>query len=313
LKTAFATAPVLTMFDYTKRTILETDASDWASGGVLSQYDDDGVLRAVAYFSSKHSAQECNYEIYDKELLAIIKSLEEWRLELQGVTDPFAIVTDHKNLEYFTSTKALSQRQVRWSEFLSQFNFRIVYRPGSKAVRPDALSRKPGDRPAKADLSDDRIKNRLRTVLPPERFDPDMLQELRREISQQEDLLVAGVDVILPAMDKPIDDVIDQAYTRSDLAIAMLSALRDPLVKRWPKALRKELRIPMIDCKVMGNRVYYRDRLFAPRTRNFGHKSCTEHTPVDLQVIRDVCDVVNGDIGPGTERYWEGLKESWRC
>ena len=82
LKTAFATAPVLTMFDYTKRTILETDASDWASGGVLSQYDDNGILRPVAYFSSKHSAQECNYEIYDKELLAIIKSLEVWRPEL---------------------------------------------------------------------------------------------------------------------------------------------------------------------------------------------------------------------------------------
>ena len=106
LKTAFATAPV---FDYTKRTILETDASDWASGGVLSQYDDDGVLRPVAYFSSKHSAQECNCEIYDKELLA--------------------------------------------TEFLSQFNFRIVYRPGSRAVRPDALSRKPGDRPQQRQTS----------------------------------------------------------------------------------------------------------------------------------------------------------------
>jgi RNase H-like domain found in reverse transcriptase/Reverse transcriptase (RNA-dependent DNA polymerase)/Integrase zinc binding domain len=264
LKTAFATAPVLAMFDYTRRTILETDASDWASGGVLSQYDDDGILRPVAYFSSKHSAPECNYEIYDKELLAIIKALEEWRPELQGVPDPFAIVTDHKNLEYFTSTKALSQRQVRWSEFLSQFNFRIVYRPGSRAVRPDALSRKPGDRPAKTDLNDDRIKNRLRTVLPAERFDPDVLQELLQEANRKEDLLAAPIDVILPAMDKPIDDLIDQAYARSDLAITMLSALRDPLVKRWPKALRKELRIPIIDCKVMENRIYYRDKLFAP-------------------------------------------------
>lgn len=264
LKTAFATAPVLAMFDYTKQTVLETDASDWASGGVLSQYDDNGVLRPIAYFSSKHSAQECNYEIYDKELLAIIKALEEWRPELQGVTDPFEIITDHKNLEYFTSTKALSQRQVRWSEFLSQFNFRIVYRPGSRAVRPDALSRKPGDRPAKTDLDDDRIKNRLRIVLPPERFDSTALQELLQEANQEEDLLAAPIDLILPAMDKPIDDLINQAYARSDLANTMLTALRDPLVKRWPKALRKELRIPMIDCKIIGNRIYYRDRLFAP-------------------------------------------------
>lgn len=82
LKTAFITAPVLAMFDYDRKTVLETDASDWASGGVLSQIDDEGVLRPVAYFSAKHSAAECNYEIYDKKLLAIVKCLEEWRPEL---------------------------------------------------------------------------------------------------------------------------------------------------------------------------------------------------------------------------------------
>ena len=106
LQVAFTTAPVLAFFDYDRRTVLETDASDWASGGVLSQYDDENVLRPVAYFSSKHSAQECNYEIYDKELLAIIKSLEEWRPELQGTPEAFEIITDHKNLQYFTTTKA---------------------------------------------------------------------------------------------------------------------------------------------------------------------------------------------------------------
>ena len=56
LKNAFATAPVLAMFDYMRVTVLKTDASDWASGGVLSQYNDNGILRPVAYFSSKHSA-----------------------------------------------------------------------------------------------------------------------------------------------------------------------------------------------------------------------------------------------------------------
>jgi hypothetical protein len=87
------------MFDYNTCTILETDVSNWASGGVLSQYDDEGILRPVAYFSSKHSAQECNYEIYDKELLAIIKAFEEWRPELHGVSGGTEVITDHKNLE----------------------------------------------------------------------------------------------------------------------------------------------------------------------------------------------------------------------
>ena len=224
LKTSFASAPVLAMHDFTKKTVLETDASDWASGGVLSQHDEEGILRPVAYFSSKHTSTECNYEIYDKELLAIIKCLEEWRPELQGTTEPFEIVTDHKNLEYFTTTKALSQRQVRWSEFLSQFNFRIVYRPGSKAVRPDALSRMPGDRPNRNDISDDRVKNRLRTVLPPEVLSEDVLADLRHMNH------LSAAPLILPAMDKPIDDVITAAYTSDTMAMEMIAALSNPAI-----------------------------------------------------------------------------------
>lgn len=264
LKLAFTTAPVLAMFDYNRKTVLETDASDWASGGILSQYDDDGMLRPVAYFSAKHSAQECNYEIYDKELLAIIKALEEWRPELQGSQDPFEIITDHKNLEYFTTTKALNQRQVRWSEFLSQFNFRIVYRPGSRAVRPDALSRKAEDRPDKTNSNDDRIKNRERVLLHRDRFDPAALADLLREADNDDSFQAAPVDLILPGMDKPIDDLIKMAYDNSELAQIALVALTDPAIKRWPKKIRKDLRIAMADCKVVGDRIYYRDRLFLP-------------------------------------------------
>ena len=261
---AFTTAPVLAFFDYDRRTVLETDASDWASGGVLSQYDDENVLRPVAYFSSKHSAQECNYEIYDKELLAIIKSLEEWRPELQGTPEAFEIITDHKNLQYFTTTKALNQRQVRWSEFLSQFNFRIVYRPGSQAARPDALSRKPEDRPARADPDDDRIKNRERCILPEDVFDSAALADLMREIDKQDELVAAPINMIFPDMDKPIDELIDRAYAHSPLAVTMLAALRDPRARNWPGSIRKELRISKADCRVANDRVFYRDRLFVP-------------------------------------------------
>ncbi|KAM4055221.1 retrovirus polyprotein [Hirsutella rhossiliensis] len=233
LKAAFSVAPVLALYDYNRKTVLETDASDWASGGVLSQYDDEGVLRPVAYFSSKHSAQECNYEIYDKELLAIIK--------------------------------ALNQRQVRWSEFLSGFNFRIVYRPGTKAVRPDALSRKPEDQPKRADTNDDRIKNRQRTILPEHIFDPEALAELTREVNGEFDLAAAPIDVIMPAMDKPIDELVDRAYENSEMAQDMLTALRDASThRRWPKKWRKELRVAMADCSVIGNRIYYREKLFIP-------------------------------------------------
>ena len=77
LKGAFTSALVLVYYDYIKKTVVETDALNWASGGVLSQYNNDGKLRPVAFFSAKHSALEYNYKIYDKELLAIVKALEE--------------------------------------------------------------------------------------------------------------------------------------------------------------------------------------------------------------------------------------------
>ena len=84
----------------------------------------------MAFFSTKHSPAECNYEIYDKELMAIVRAFEHWRAELQSVENPIQVLSDHKNLEYFMTSKLLNCRQARWAEFLSRFNFRITYRPG---------------------------------------------------------------------------------------------------------------------------------------------------------------------------------------
>jgi len=127
LKTSFTMAPILRRFDHDRDIVVETDASDFVSAPVLSQYDDEGTLHPVAFFSKKHSPAECNYEIYDKELMAIVRAFEKWRAELQSVENPISVLTDHKNLEYFTTTKLLNCRQARWTQFLSQFNFKIVY------------------------------------------------------------------------------------------------------------------------------------------------------------------------------------------
>ncbi|KAI0994621.1 hypothetical protein K3495_g13560 [Podosphaera aphanis] len=125
--------------------------SDYVTAGVLSQYNSNGILQPVAYFSKKHSPAECNYEIYDKELLAIIRAFEEWRPELEGAAHPIAVISDHKNLEYFMSTKQLSRRQARWAEYLSRFNFVIKYRPGKQGGKPDALTRRSEDLPKEGD------------------------------------------------------------------------------------------------------------------------------------------------------------------
>jgi hypothetical protein len=88
--------------------IVETDTSNYVSAGVLSQCDDDRILHAVAYFSKKHSPAECNYEIYDKQLMAIMCAFEEWRPELQSVTNPICVLSDYKDLEYFPTMKLLN-------------------------------------------------------------------------------------------------------------------------------------------------------------------------------------------------------------
>jgi hypothetical protein len=136
LKQVFTTAPVLWHFNYDREIIVETDASDYVSAGVLSQYDDDGILHPVAFFSKKHSPAEYNYEIYDKELMVIVRAFEEWRPELEGVLHPIQVLSDHKNLEYFMLTKLLNRRQTCWAEYLPHFNFKIVYHPGKAGGKP---------------------------------------------------------------------------------------------------------------------------------------------------------------------------------
>ncbi|KAI1001585.1 hypothetical protein K3495_g6619 [Podosphaera aphanis] len=142
LKAAFSKSPVLRHFDPDRRCVVEVDSSDWAHSGILSQYNDDGILHPVAYFSGRLNPAQVNYKIYDKELLAVVTAFEHWRPELQGTVEPVSVKTDHKNLEYFMSTKTLNRRQARWSEFLYRFNFVISYRLGKLGGKPDALTRR---------------------------------------------------------------------------------------------------------------------------------------------------------------------------
>lgn len=140
LKKASAAAPTLAMFDPKKPIQIETDASDRAIGACLTQLI-NGNRHPIAYFSRKMSPAEQNYEIYDKELLAIVAALRHWRVYCEGATG-LTIYSDHKNLQYFTTTKELSRRQCRWSELLGQYKFDIIYTPGRDNGRADALSRR---------------------------------------------------------------------------------------------------------------------------------------------------------------------------
>ena len=151
LKQAFSTAPVLLHADPRKPFQVETDASDFAIGAILSQADDTNIMHPVAYYSRKFTPAEINYPIYDKELAAIIAAFEEWRPYLAGAQHRIQVVSDHKNLVYFSTTRTLNRRQARWSSFLADYDFEIIFRPGAQHGKADALSRRaeleirPGD------------------------------------------------------------------------------------------------------------------------------------------------------------------------
>ena len=143
LKTAFTSAPILKHFHPDRQILIETDASDYAVAAVLSQVDpNDKLVHPIAFFSRSMAPAELNYEIYDKELLAIHAAFKEWRSYLEGAVHTVKVVTDHKNLEYFATTKLLTRRQARWSEFLSTFNYTVFYRPGRLGGKPDILTRR---------------------------------------------------------------------------------------------------------------------------------------------------------------------------
>ena len=116
LKESFCTVPILKHLDPTLETILETDASDYVVSRILSQkHLENGktVLHPVTYLSEKMSPAEYNYGIGDKELLAIVASLEKWHIYLHALPKPFTIHTDHHNLQIFSTKALLNRRQAR--------------------------------------------------------------------------------------------------------------------------------------------------------------------------------------------------------
>ncbi|MBW0541939.1 hypothetical protein O181_081654 [Austropuccinia psidii MF-1] len=139
LKEPFTIVPIFSHFDPSLPTIVETDASDYSLGAVLSQIP-DSVKHPIAFDSCKLLPPELNYEIHDKELLRIVWAFKCWRPFLLSLSSSFEFLTDHSSLQYSESSKILTHRQACWAEILSEFHFSITYLPGFLATFLDALS-----------------------------------------------------------------------------------------------------------------------------------------------------------------------------
>jgi hypothetical protein len=153
IKALVVSTECLTVIDHQNpgdnKIFVTCDTSDWRTGAVLSFGRTWETARPVAYNSMQLKAAEKNYPIHKKELLAIVRALKKWRSDLLG--SPIYVYTDHKTLENFDSQTDLSRRQLRWQEFLSQYEINMIYIPGPDNTVADALSRLPAN-PTEMDL-----------------------------------------------------------------------------------------------------------------------------------------------------------------
>jgi hypothetical protein len=205
LKRAVTSQPVLMFADDARPFCIEADSSDFATSAVLSQQSAaDKKWHPVAFLSKSLNMVERNYKIHDKEMLAIICALEEWRHFLEGAQLKFEVWTDHKNLEYFWTAQKLNRWQAQWSLYLSWFDFSLHHKPGRSMGKPDTLSQC-------ADHGDGSGDNKDITLLRPELFvicalegltvegeEQDILQDIHcgNQTGAQEDTVAAAAQAL---------------------------------------------------------------------------------------------------------------------
>ena len=138
IKKQFCGEPILKVYDPELPMRVKCDASEFATGGILSQKHNDGLWHPVPYHSQSMSKEEHNYKIYNREMRGLIHALEDWHHFLEGIT--FEVIMNHKNMKWWSTMQDLNRRQARWSLYLSRFNLKVTYRKG-ESMQADTLSR----------------------------------------------------------------------------------------------------------------------------------------------------------------------------
>jgi hypothetical protein len=140
LKKRFTKEPVLIIPDHLKRFQIQVDSSLFATGGILSQTDTNGDRHPCAYLSKSLTKEQRNYDTGDRELLAIVWALKEWRHYIQGSGHTTIVLSDHDNLQHFKVPQTIGRRMVRWTLYLSEFDIKLVHIPGKKNIQANSLS-----------------------------------------------------------------------------------------------------------------------------------------------------------------------------
>lgn len=197
IKNAIGSSPVLGIPTDDDPYRLECDASDYAIGAVLSQRHND-IWKPIAFLSKAMNPTERNYEIYDKELLAIMTALDEYRHYLMGAVHDVEIWTDHKNLEYFRKPQKVNRRQARWVSELANYHYTLHHKPGKMHTKPDLLSRR-------ADHEKGERDNEDVVVLKPEVF-----RRSEFELKVEEDEIITRIRASRGSMDKSVKKMLEK-------------------------------------------------------------------------------------------------------
>lgn len=205
--------------------MLEADSSGYAIGGCLLQKQEENVWKPVACYSRKLTGAEMNYEIHDKELLAVVACMKEWDAELRGLSEPFTILSDHMNLKYFLTTKRLTERLIRWAEFMSRSRYNLQYRKGEDNRCPDALSRKDQDKPKEGDP---RLLCRGRQLLNPVNIKKLLVKDVK---------LAEGKDFF---ENKDLQDLWNLALQNHIVFLQIVQAVKND-ERAWPRDLKVQI------------------------------------------------------------------------
>ena len=178
LKTHMCSEPVLQQPNFEKKFYLQADALLYGMGTVLSQEgkhltptlakQHKPILHPIAYYLATFTQMERNYNIYERELLAMMKALAHWRQYLGWTKEPFVIITDHANLQYWKSPKNLNRHTTRWQADLQGYDYEIRHIPSKENIPSDALSQPPGVDQGKND-------NQQQIVIPLEKYKAAMI------------------------------------------------------------------------------------------------------------------------------------------
>ncbi|GMF25305.1 unnamed protein product [Phytophthora fragariaefolia] len=215
---SLAFAPVLMLPDTSRPFHVVCDASDFAIGCALMQFDAEGRERVVSYHSRQMKPAEKNYPVHDKELLAMRYALIKFRVYLLG-EQTFAVYTDHASLRTAMKSAHLSQRMARWLSFFAEYNLVVHYEPGKNNILADALSRRPD-------------------------YDPRRLARLQDIPDDDDDedcratCVTLGINATVSSPVLPLRQQIAAAYEEDAFYAAIIRYLRNPTADTLAKLTR---------------------------------------------------------------------------